>query len=81
MITQQDKNEIIEIRGLYVDMHDKLTSLTQEAALLEMRRTKLSQELESLRKREKDLINKIEEYTGGKIDQSTILKIINEHGE
>lgn len=80
MIAQQDKNEIIEIKSLYVDMHDKLNALTQEAALLEMRRIKLSQELESIRKREKDLINKIEEYSGEKIDQETILKIINEHG-
>jgi uncharacterized coiled-coil DUF342 family protein len=78
MITKEQKEQILAIHQKYSSLHDQLTNLTQEAALLELRRSQLSQELDDTRKLEKELINNIEQYTGQKVDQTTILKIINE---
>lgn len=78
MITNEQKQQIKTIHQTYSSLHDQLTNLTQEAALLELRRSKLSQELDNTRKLEKELINNIEQQTGQKIDQALLFKIISE---
>lgn len=81
MILPQDREELIKLKRRYSEIHNSLTNLAEETALLEAKRTVISQELDNTRKREKELINKIEQYTGEKVDQSVLLKIVNENGQ
>lgn len=77
MINQEDLRKIKIMYSNYNRIHNELSNLTNEVQLLLNKQTILSQELSDTRKREKELINKIESEIKREITQEELIKIIN----
>ena len=79
MITENQKKEIRQFRQKYSELHERFTSLANDASRIEMQRAVLSQELDNTRKLERELINNIEQQIGRKLEQSFLLEIMQEN--
>lgn len=73
-------NQLLEIYTKYQSLRSELKSLEDKAQSLANRQAQLSRELDETRKKEKFLINKIEEQLGRTLTQEDLLEIIKNHG-
>ncbi len=77
MITQEQKNQIREIYRNYSSLRETFKKILDETERLTSTRNELADALLDTRKKEEDLINKIEQQTGQKLTAYDLMNIIN----
>lgn len=77
MITQEQKNQIKEIYRNYSSLRETFKKILDETERLTSARNELADALLDTRKKEEDLINKIEQQTGQKLAAYDLMNIIN----
>ena len=76
MLNQSQLQELDQIRSNYSKIHDELTDLNNRLVEIELNKSRVIEDLNSLREKEKETINKIEKQLGRKIDYSELLKML-----
>lgn len=76
MLNPSQLQELDQIRSNYSKIHDELTDLNNQLVEIELKKSRVIDDLNRLREREKETINKIEEQIGRKIDYSELLKML-----
>jgi|688.fasta_scaffold1815568_2 septation ring formation regulator EzrA len=76
MLNQSQLQELDQIRSNYSKIHDELTDLNNRLVEIELNKSRVIEDLNSLREKEKETINKIEKQIGRKIDYSELLKML-----
>lgn len=76
MLNPSQLQELDQIRANYSKIHDELTDLNNQLIEIELKKSRVIDDLNRLREKEKETINKIEKQLGRKIDYSELLKML-----
>lgn len=76
MLNPSQLQELDQIRSNYSKIHDELTDLNNQLIEIELKKSRVIDDLNRLREKEKETINKIEKQLGRKIDYSELLKML-----
>lgn len=75
-ISKNLKDQVIELTKKYSELRENLSNLEEKVALLVQEKNILISELEETKKKESNLINKIEEELGRPVETGDLLQII-----